>query len=333
MNTNDSRRTRLGSPRWIAVGSLALLLFASGCSIKRMAVNAAGNALAGGGTVFAADDDPELIRAAAPFSLKLMESLLAESPNHRKLLEATASGFTQYAYAFVQQEADEMEEIDFEAARSMRLRATRLYLRARDYGLRGLETHYPGFEQALRRDPHTAVRRTRTRDVELVYWTGIAWAAAISAGKDDVYLIAELPQVEALMERALELREDFDQGAIHTFFIQYEMSRSKPLEQRTSQARRHFQRAVELSGGLDAGPYVSLAEGMAVDLQDAGEFNLLLRQALAIDPKIKPELRLSNLILQRRARWLLSRSEDLFLAPPPGMTEERNHENHENHEG
>jgi predicted anti-sigma-YlaC factor YlaD len=312
------------------VGSLALLLAASGCSIKRMAVNAAGNALAGGGTVFAADDDPELIRAAAPFSLKLMESLLAESPNHRKLLQATASGFTQYAYAFVQQEADELEEVDFEAAHAMRLRARRLYLRARNYGLRGLETHYPGFEQALRRDPQTAVRQTRARDVELVYWTGIAWAAAISAGKDDVYLIAELPQVEALMERALELREDFGQGAIHTFFIQYEMSRSKPLEQRTGQARRHFLRAVELSGGLDAGPYVSMAEGVAVDLQDAVEFNLLLRQALAIDPAMKPELRLSNLIMQRRARWLLSRSEDLFLAAP--NAEERIYENDENHE-
>lgn len=80
----------------------ALTLAFSGCStINRIAINQVGNALAGGGTVFASDDDPDLIKAASPFSLKLMESLLAESPEHAGLLLATTSGFTQYAFAFV----------------------------------------------------------------------------------------------------------------------------------------------------------------------------------------------------------------------------------------
>src|SRR6266496_3974021 len=88
----------------------------SGCSIQRIAVNKLGDALAGGGTSFASDDDPELVKAAVPFSLKLMESLLAENPRHQPLLLAASSGFTQYSYAFVQQEADEMEETDLAAA-------------------------------------------------------------------------------------------------------------------------------------------------------------------------------------------------------------------------
>ena len=66
----------------------ALCLVGSGCSMKRFAVNRLGDALAGGGTTFASDDDPELIKSAVPFSLKLMESLLNESPNHRGLLQA-----------------------------------------------------------------------------------------------------------------------------------------------------------------------------------------------------------------------------------------------------
>src|SRR6185312_4265430 len=118
--------------------TLAICAAATGCSIKRMAVNKVGDALASGGTTFSSDDDPELIKAAAPFSLKLMESLLAESPNHKGLLFATASGFTQYSYAFVQQEAEELEERDVAASVAMRNRARRLYLRGRDYGLRGL---------------------------------------------------------------------------------------------------------------------------------------------------------------------------------------------------
>ena len=121
---------------WLMMVGLAVV--GSGCSIKRMAVNKLGNALAGSGTTFASDDDPELVKAAVPFSLKLMEGLLNENPRHEGLLLAASSGFTEYAYAFVQEEADETEDKDLAAAEEMRGRARRLYLRGRNYGFRGL---------------------------------------------------------------------------------------------------------------------------------------------------------------------------------------------------
>src|SRR5512138_82551 len=114
----------------VIVACLVSLLAGPGCSIKKFAVNKVGDALAGGGATFASDDDPELVKAAVPFSLKLMESLLAESPRHEGLLLAAASGFTQYSYAFVQEDADELEDKDFTAAEEMHGRARRLYLRA-----------------------------------------------------------------------------------------------------------------------------------------------------------------------------------------------------------
>ena len=73
-----------------------------------------------------------------PFSLKLMESVLAETPEHRGLLLSLASGFTQYGYGFVQLDADEIEDDDYDEAQELRDRATRLYLRAKRYGMRAL---------------------------------------------------------------------------------------------------------------------------------------------------------------------------------------------------
>src|SRR5215475_2287569 len=102
-------KTILCKPLLLAC-SLALLV--CGCSVRRMAVNKVGDALAGGGGTFARDDDPDLIKAAAPFSLKLMETLLDENPRHEGLLFATSSGFTQYSFAFVQEDADELEDKD-----------------------------------------------------------------------------------------------------------------------------------------------------------------------------------------------------------------------------
>src|SRR2546422_10158543 len=107
----------------------ALLLALGGCAVRQLAVNSLGDAIAQGGAAFAADDDPELIRAAAPFSLKLMESLLAESPGHKGLLLAASRGFTQYAYAFLQQEAEEAEAHNLAQASQLEARARRMYRR------------------------------------------------------------------------------------------------------------------------------------------------------------------------------------------------------------
>jgi predicted anti-sigma-YlaC factor YlaD len=304
---------------WLAL--FVAFTLGSGCSIKRFAVNKVGDALAAGGTTFSSDDDPELIKAAVPFSLKLMESLLAESPRHQGLLFATASGFTQYGYAFVQLEAEELEATDFAGAKEKKARAKRLYLRGRNYGLRGLETKHPGFTNELRKDSRLAVAAGKKSDVPMLYWTAASWAAAISVSKDDPELIGDLPLVAALIDRALALDESWDHGAIHSFLITFEMARQDASGDAESRARQHFARAIELSGGKLAAPYVALAEAVAVKKQDADEFKKLLEQALAINPDAQPDSRLANLIMQRRARWLLAHTDEYFLLPEKESTQ------------
>lgn len=301
--------------RLVTAGLLAAAL--AGCaSVRKVAVNKLGDALAGGGSVFASDNDPELIRDAAPFSLKLMESLLAENPRHPGLLLSAASGFTQYGYAFVQQDADILEATDVAAAAALRVRAKKLYLRGRDHGLRGLEVAHPGLPAALRADPAAALKVCRTEDVPLLYWTAAAWGAAIAATKDDPALIADLPAIGALIDRAVALDEDWAAGTLRTFLIPFEMSRSDGTGPAVERARRHFERAVGLSGGRQAGPFVSYAEAVSIQQQDRAQFEQLLRQALAIDVDERPEWRLVNLVMQRRARWLLGRIDELFLPDP-----------------
>jgi predicted anti-sigma-YlaC factor YlaD len=299
---------------WSVLCIILSLWFAGpGCSLRRYAVNKVGDALSNSGSTFASDDDPDLVKAAVPFSLKLIETLLAESPEHRGLLTAATSGFTQYSFAFVQEDADEVEARDLAAAEALRARARRLYLRAKNYGLRGLEAKHPGFQQALLANPKAAVHVAKKSDVPLLYWTGSSWAAAISLSKDNPELIGQIPAMEALIDRALELDEAFAHGAIHGFLISYEMSRQGASGDRAARSRKHFDRAVALSNGKDASPFVSLAEAVTIQKQDVKEFDSLLARALAINPDATPETRLANLIMQRRARWLLSRKTDLFL--------------------
>jgi predicted anti-sigma-YlaC factor YlaD len=302
---------------------VALLL--SGCSVKRFAVNKLGDSLAKSGTTYAADDDLELVGQALPFSLKLIEGLLEESPRHGGLLFAASSGFTQYAYVYVQEPADEIENTDLSQSSALRQRARNLYWRAQRYGMRAIEARHPGFEYKLRTDPRAA-RSLGQKDLPAAYWTGISWLAAISLSKDKPVRVAEQPLADALITRVAEIDPDFDGGGLQEFLIAYEPARPSAAGDFQRRCQQHFDRALSLRGGNAAAPYVALAEAVAIPKQQREHFEQLLRKAIAVDVDAKPEWRLANLVAQRRARWLLAHTDDLFAPPLSDNAANTSHE-------
>lgn len=286
----------------------------SGC--RSVALAAASDAVAQSGGTYGSDDDPELIRDAVPFGLKTMEGLLSENPDHEGLLEALASGFTQYAFAFVQQPA-ELADLDgkFQDARAGRARAKKLYLRARDYGLRGLEERHEGMAARLRagRDVAKVLAAAEKKDVPFLYWTASAWVLAVVNDKSDMGLVGELPVPLAMMERALALDEKWGQGSIHEFYVSYDAARSEAEGGGPERAKAHLDRAMELSSNKKLGPSVAWAEGVLVQRQDRAEFTRVLEEVLRADPGAEPRYRLPNILAQRRAKALLDHADDLFL--------------------
>ena len=298
-------------PRAVALSLVALSL--SGCSIKRMAINTLGNALSSGSSsTFARDDDPELVRDATPFALKTIEALLDQSPRHIGLLTAAASGFTQYGYGFVQQDADFTEAQDLARATQMRERAKKLYLRGAEYGLRGLDVELPGIRAQLATDADAALARATRKQVPLLYWTAAGYAAALAIDVNDADLATKQTLIEKMMRRALALDETYEMGSIHEFFIAWEAGHAAAGGS-VANAREHFARAAQLADGRRAGPYVSLAEAVSISENNKKEFESLLKQALAVDLTKAPDQKLANVISQRRARWLLGRIDDLFV--------------------
>lgn len=288
---------------------LGLAPLISGCFIKDMAVNSVADGLAGQGDTWSSDNDPELVGDAIPFSLKFMESILAATPRHVGLLTTLAKSFTEYSYAYVQSPAEMIQDENLEKYREMKMRSKKLYLRARDYGLRGLNVHYDHFSDQLAKDPKTAAK-VRKEDIDLLYWTGLSWIAAINMDKNDMDLLAERSEAEALINRANELNPDYDDGSLQTFLITYEASRpGGSLEK----AKEHYKKALELTQGQDASCYINYAENIDEKEQNRQEFEDMLHKALAIDPDKKPSWRLVNLIMQKRANWLLSKADTLFV--------------------
>jgi predicted anti-sigma-YlaC factor YlaD len=293
--------------------ALVLAVFTlAGCgAIKNAALNSVASELANTGTVFTRDNDPELVRDAIPFALKLYESLLESVPKNKNLLVATCSAFTQYAYGFVETDAEALGESNPAEAMRLKARALRLYIRAKDYCLRAMDVRWKGISAELMRDPAKALAKATSKDVPLLYWTSASWGAAAALGLDQPELVIDLPTVRALAERALALDETWSKGAVHELMISID-SLPEALGGSPAKAREHFEKAVKIQEGLSPGPYVSLATGVLVPAQDRAGFEKALKDALAIDPSKDPANQLVILIGQRRAKALLDNIDARF---------------------
>lgn len=297
--------------RWVRlVGGVGMVVILSGCSlISNKATKMVADTLSSGGTSMTSDNDPELVRDAVPFALKTYESLLESLPEYVPLLRATCSGFTSYAYGYLATDADEVRYTDRPAAKAIDERTLNMYLRAHGYCARALEQRFKGVTEALLRDPAAALNKAKKEDVELLYWSAASWGLAMALSPDT--LAIDFPAVRALAERGMALDPTWWNGALHELMIT--LNSQELLGGSESEARRHFERAVELQKGLSPGPYISLAMGVSVARQDRAEFERLMQAALAVDPEANPTERLTTLLLQRRARILLDQVDYLFL--------------------
>ncbi len=287
-----------------AMAASALL---AGCAPQTLLLRGVADQLSAQGS--AAEDDLGLAREASAFYLKLSESVLIQTPGHLALAAAVAGGYTQYAYAFVEFEAERIEPQDAKAARLMRERAARLYARANRHAMAALEQQSPGLRRALAAPgnptPSLALRLPADQ-VAVAYWAAASWGAHIALSKDQPDAVADLPQAIRLAAMAWACDPDFGDGALATLMGQFELARPGGSRQ---QALAYFEQAVAAGGGRNAGPYVAQAEALALPAGDRPAFEGLLRSALQIAATNRS---LANEVMRVRAQWLLDTADDRF---------------------
>lgn len=304
--TEPSRPLR-ANRRPHTVAWLGLLVFSAllaACSPRQLLVQGMADALASQGQ--ADEEDLGLARDAAPFYLKLSESLLKETPGHPGLALAVASGFTQYAYAFVAFEAEKRAASDARSAHALNERARRLYLRAHRHAMAALEASEPGLRSRLMAAGQPPGGQLRAGQVALAYWAAASWAASIALSKDDADAVADLPAAVRLATWAWDADPRHDAGGLASLMGSLEAARPGGSPTR---AAAYFDQAIALGAERQAGPYVAKAEAIAQPSGDRAAFERLLRQALAASADRHD---MPNQVMQARARWLLGMADDLF---------------------
>jgi len=309
-------KTGAAAPAPAPALALALVMALAGCSIEKMAMKKVAGMLSGSSSadVFSSDNDPDLVRDALPFAIKLYESLLASIPNHAGLRLRTGSLYIMYANAFVEAPADMTPRQDTETKEYLLARAKNLYLRGRDMLLVDLERKNPSLRAQLKeRKYREAMAPFRKEDTSLLYWTALGWLAAYSVDPFDMTLGQTVPQTRAMIERIEALEPGYGQGSLDSFYVGYYGSLPAYLGGDTAKAREHFARAEALAGKTDTSHLMALATTVSVNGQNAGEFKALLRRVLEFDVNSSPSTRLVNIINQRKARWLLAHIDDFFI--------------------
>ncbi len=278
---------------------LVLALF-SGCTLEKMAVRSSISILDKSVEAMEEESDSEFAREAMAANLKMMEGLMKADPENDHLLLLAAQGFGGYAISFIEDEDPE--------------RAKGFYKRGKDYGLKILKKKKK-FGEALfgnMEQFHASFSEFGTEDVPALFWTGYNWGQWLNLSKDSPEAIIEMPRIEALMKYVLELDEGYYFGGPHLFFGAYYAGKPRMFGGDPNKAKRHFERALELSGGRFLMISYMYAKTYAVQVQDKELFEKLLKGVLEAPADILPSQRLANEVAKSKAKRLLAQAEDLF---------------------
>lgn len=243
--------------------------------------------------------DLRVIREGMPAYLMLIDGMVEAVPGNAHLLITAAQAYASFASAFV-------EDADTEYARTLYEKAKKYALRALD--LRGLKNPvlkpFDAFEKAL--------TRLGRDDVPYMFWTATCWGSWIRLSLGSMAALAELPRVEALMKRVLDLDEQFYFGGPHLFMGIWLASRPKIAGGDLNRAQHHFQKALEFSHNQFLMTRVYYASHYARKMFDKELFVTTLQSVLEIPADKIPQLTLLNTVAHRKAKEMLEQVDAYF---------------------
>lgn len=244
-------------------------------------------------------NDPETVRDGAPAYLLLIDGLIENDSDNPRLLLAGSRLYASYAAAFVDNPQ----------------RAQRLSSKARAYARRALCQHRPGFceaEQGAYQAFVPVLGELSRADLAALYTYATAWAAWIQSRSGDWSAVADLPKVEAMLERILALDEGYEMGQAHLYLGAIRSLRPPALGGQPEKGRAHFERAIELSNEKNLYAKLEFARRYARIVYDRALHDRLLNEVLQADPEATG-LTLGNVIAQQQARQLLADADDYFF--------------------
>ena len=245
------------------------------------------------------ENDPEIVHDGLPSYLILVDSLVLQSPDDEELLLAAARLNSAYAGGFI----DDPE------------RAKLISTKALDYARRAvceeLEDLCRAADKPIEQFSQELLEIDDEDDLPYLYGFATAWAGWVQANSSDWHAIADLPKIQAAIERVLAIDDKYDFGNAHVYMGVLLTLRPSTLGGQPEAGRAHFERAIAISSGKNLMAMVVYAEKYARLVFDKSLHDRLLQEVLAADVNA-PGFTLVNALAKRQAKALLDTSDDYF---------------------
>ena len=283
----------------VIIGSLFMCLLVACSASKTMTVGATASLLEDIAKSAYRQSDLRLIREGMPAYLMLIDGMVEAVPNNERLLINAAQAYASFASAFIQDEDREYAAV--------------LFARAKDYGLRALQLIGIKDPASQPFDAFEAdIDKRSQKDVPYLFWAASCWGSWISLSQGSVYALAELPRVEILMKKVLELDEGFYYGGAHIFMGILNGSKPRMAGGNPDLAREHFLKAIELGRGEFLMAYIFYADYYAKKVFDKDIYTSSLETALKTPADVNPDLTLINTVAHAKAKLMLGEADDYF---------------------
>ena len=289
-----------GMTFWRMGITLMILAAATGCSTQQIAARMAFPLVQGQYQSLNEEADTVLAEQAIPANLKMLEGMLKSDESNTSVLHNLAEGFCGFAFGFVEDQDPK--------------RAANLYLRGKNYALKSLPAPLNSGELATSglEDYKTALQGIDSAHLPGLFWLAQCWAGWLMLSLDNPSAFVDIPRIEILLLRTVELDESYHYAGPHLLLGSFYGSRTKVLGGNPEKSLSHFERNLKLTGNKYLLSQILFAKTYAVQAQDRKLFERLLNEVLRTPSEVLPEQRLANETAKIKAKKLLESADDLF---------------------
>ncbi|MFH0798990.1 MAG: TRAP transporter TatT component family protein [Pseudomonadota bacterium] len=297
----------------ISISLFLLLLFlAPACGMKKMATKVVGRVATDGMVAVEGEEDVDFARESAPALIKTIEVLRHGDTHDRNSLVLLSQSYGQYAFGFLEEDMLRFrgDAAKYDAARN---RADLFYRRGTEYGIAAL-TSCGGMREAFKSpfpEFKSALSKLGKGCAPALFWTAFNWASSLNLHLDDPSAIVDLPRIQAIVDRLIELKPEFYFGSGHALKGVISAMRPKMLGGDPALADREFKEAMRIAPAYLM-TQVLYAQYYTRQAQDVALFRETLKGVSESDASALPAGRLANELAKRRAKLLLAAEKNLF---------------------
>ena len=242
--------------------------------------------------------DVELVCDGSSSFLLLLDSMLSNKPDNVKLLLNNTKAYSAYVQVMSECGHPERSEV--------------LSEKAKEYGLRLLREKTGIIKSDSLEMISEKLHKSDKGDVPALFWGAYGWARWISYQQGSPAAVIDLPKIEMIMKRVVELDENFYNGGAHLFLGIYYTLKPAIYGGDPEASLFHFEKALSISTRRFLPVLVAHADSYAKMVFDRELYQKLLEEVLVFDISTAPDLTLSNIIAQKQARKLLNEIDEYF---------------------